>query len=146
MNQLLPFQPTWHCVKSVRIRSYFSPNTGKYRLEITPYLDTFHTVWELQKYYAISDQFQKGKQIKRYLRLQDQSPQNSFQQTILRYRMRQTKRPGRKQRRYSRFTFVENAIKNLPEVSRAKFLGNDRLFCFISTYASLTASRTLLER
>ena len=60
-----------HCVKSVQIRSYFwsvfsciqtgygdvltgygdteifSPNTGKYRPEITPYLDTFHTVMEI---------------------------------------------------------------------------------------------------
>ena len=58
-----------HCVKSVQIRSYFwsifscirteiqerftieisvlSPNTGKYGLEITPYLDTFHTVKRL---------------------------------------------------------------------------------------------------
>ena len=46
-----------HCVKSVQIQSYFwsifscigqisifSPNTGKYRPEITPYLDTFHAV------------------------------------------------------------------------------------------------------
>ena len=51
-----------HCVKSVQIRSFFwsvfffirtelrrfipvfSPNTGKYGPEITPYLDTFHAV------------------------------------------------------------------------------------------------------
>ena len=40
-----------HCVKSVQIRRYFwsvfsafSPNTGKYGPEITPYLDTFHAV------------------------------------------------------------------------------------------------------
>ena len=51
---------TNHCVKSVKIRSFFrsvfscirteygdllfSPNTGKYRPEKTPYLDTFHAV------------------------------------------------------------------------------------------------------
>ena len=37
-----------HCVKSVQIQSYcwsvFSPNTGKYGPEITPYLDTIHAV------------------------------------------------------------------------------------------------------
>ena len=41
-----------HCVKSVQIRSYFSgpyfpvfsPNTGKYGPEITPYLVIFHAV------------------------------------------------------------------------------------------------------
>ena len=40
------------CVKSVQIRSFsgpyfpvFSPNTGKYRLEKTPYLDTFHALY-----------------------------------------------------------------------------------------------------
>ena len=36
------------CVKSVQIRNYFwyvlSPNTGKYRPEITPHLDTFQAV------------------------------------------------------------------------------------------------------
>ena len=58
-------QTNKHCVKSVQIRSYFwsvfscirteygdlrskspgfSPNTGKYGPEITPYLETFHTV------------------------------------------------------------------------------------------------------
>ena len=37
-----------HCVKSVQIQSFFwsvfSPNTGKYGPEKTPYLDTFHAV------------------------------------------------------------------------------------------------------
>ena len=37
-----------HCVKSVQIRSYFwsvfSPNTGEFGPEKTPYLDTFHAV------------------------------------------------------------------------------------------------------
>ena len=37
------------------------------------------------------------------------------------------------QRRYSRFTFVENTISNSPNVPRAKFLGSDGLFCFSST-------------
>ena len=35
-------------------------------------------------------------------------------------------------RRYSRFTFVQYTIVNLPKVLRAKFLGSDELFCFIS--------------
>ena len=40
---------------------------------------------------------------------------------------------------YSRFTFVENIISNSPKVSRAKFLGSDRLFCFgtICKYGSI---------
>ena len=33
-------------------------------------------------------------------------------------------------RRYSRFTFVENSISNSPKVPRAKFLGSDTLFRF----------------
>ena len=45
--------------------------------------------------------------------------------------------------RYSRFTFVENTICNLPKVPRAKFLVSERLFCFISI-CKLAASRTLL--
>ena len=35
---------------------------------------------------------------------------------------------------YSRFTFAENAIINLPKVLRGKFLGSDGFFCFIRTY------------
>ena len=35
-------------------------------------------------------------------------------------------------RRYNRFTFVENTTSNLPKVTRAKFLRSDGLFCFIS--------------
>ena len=30
------------------------------------------------------------------------------------------------------FTFIENAISNSPKVPRAKFLGSDGLFCFVS--------------
>ena len=40
----------WHCVKSVQILSdfwsVFRPNTGQYGPEITPYMDTFHAVWD----------------------------------------------------------------------------------------------------
>ena len=50
-----------------------------------------------------------------------------------------------KQRRYSRFTFVENTIVKLPKIPRAKFLGSDGLFVLLA-YASLTASRTLLQQ
>ena len=35
-------------------------------------------------------------------------------------------------RSYSTFTFVENIIGNLPKFPKAKFLGSDGLFCFIS--------------
>ena len=45
-----------HCVKCVQVRSYlwsvFSPNTGKYGPEITPYLDTFHAVDYFKIIYA----------------------------------------------------------------------------------------------
>ena len=44
MKQRDTSQASAHCVKSVQIRSYFwsvfSPNTGIYGAEITPYLDT----------------------------------------------------------------------------------------------------------
>ena len=47
--------------------------------------------------------------------------------------MQKTTPPGRWiVRRYSRFTFVENTIGNSPKVTRAKFLGSNGLFCFIS--------------
>ena len=38
-----------HCVKSVQIRSFFSPNAGKYGPEKIPYLDTFHAVKSLAR-------------------------------------------------------------------------------------------------
>ena len=38
------------------------------------------------------------------------------------------------QRRYSRFTFVENPISDLSQISKATFLQSDGLFCFISIY------------
>ena len=37
-------------------------------------------------------------------------------------------------KRYNRFTFVENTISNLPKILRAKFLGRDGRFGFISMY------------
>ena len=37
-------------------------------------------------------------------------------------------------KRYNRFTFVENTISNLPKILRAKFLGRDGQFGFISMY------------
>ena len=43
-----------------------------------------------------------------------------------------TYRLGEVQQRHSRFAFVENTISNSPEVPRAKLLGSDRFFCFIS--------------
>ena len=39
-----------YCVKSVQIRSFSSPNAGKYGLEKTPYLDTFHAVLAIEIY------------------------------------------------------------------------------------------------
>ena len=33
-----------HCVRSVQIRSYCGPNTGKYGPEKTPYLNNFYAV------------------------------------------------------------------------------------------------------
>ena len=35
-------------------------------------------------------------------------------------------------RRYGRFTFVENTFSNSFKVTSVKFLGSDRVFCFIS--------------
>ena len=55
LGELLKFSITEsfhrHCVKNVQMRGFFysyfpvfSPNTGKYGPEKTPYLDTFHAV------------------------------------------------------------------------------------------------------
>ena len=38
-----------HCVKNVQIRSFFSPNAGKYGPEKTPYLDTCHAVLHISQ-------------------------------------------------------------------------------------------------
>ena len=49
----LPLVDLLHCLKSVQIQNFFwsvfSPNTGKYRPEKAPYLDTFHSVLALLK-------------------------------------------------------------------------------------------------
>ena len=37
----------YNCVKSVQIRSFSGPNTGKYGPEKSPYLDTFHAVYKM---------------------------------------------------------------------------------------------------
>ena len=49
------FQSIFHCWKNVQIRSYFclcfpvfSPNTGKYGPKMTPYLDTFLAVENIE--------------------------------------------------------------------------------------------------
>ena len=58
-------------------------------------------------------------------------------------------------RRYSKFTFVENTIRNLPKVPRAMFLGSDGLYCFSSkwkfgkfknTFATITSLSELYLR
>ena len=55
----------------------------------------------------------------------------SKQHCFIRYRRQHPR--SVEQRRYSRFNFVENTIGNSQKVPRAKFLGSDGLFCFIST-------------
>ena len=78
------------------------------------------------------------------------SSQKSFQQTILLYQMQKTTPPGIELGMYSRFTFVENTINNSPKVLTAKFLGSDRVFCFISsfkkTFATITSQSELYFR
>ena len=39
---------------------------------------------------------------------------------------------NREERRYSRFIFADNTIRNPPKVQRPTFLGSHGLFCFIS--------------
>ena len=52
------------------------------------------TILGVTKNYAVTDQFQKGKQVKRYLSVQDQSYQKSFQHTNLFYQMQTTTPPA----------------------------------------------------
>ena len=52
--------------------------------------------------------------------------------------------------KWSRFAFAENTISNSPKVLRAKFLGSDGLFCFVSickfgSFKSLFATITNLS-
>ena len=74
-------------------------------------------------------QFQKGKQVKRHLCHQDQSSQKSFQQTILLYHMQKTTPLGCCIEEVEQISFFENTS---PKAARAKFLGSDGLFCFLS--------------
>ena len=60
-----PYFLNLHCVKSVRIRSFFwsvfplfGLNTGKYGAEKTPYLDTFHAVL-INKHFQPHHKFSK---------------------------------------------------------------------------------------
>ena len=59
------------------------------------FIKTFLTILELWKYYAVSDQFQMGKQVKRLPSHQDQTSKKSFQQTIMLYQMQKTTPPVR---------------------------------------------------
>ena len=47
------------------------------------------------------------------------------------FQMQETARPGRLVERYARFIFVVNNVRCSPKVTKARFLRNDRLFCFI---------------
>ena len=42
----------WPCVKSAEYGVISGPNTGKYRPEITSYLNTFHAVMKMRIYLA----------------------------------------------------------------------------------------------
>ena len=46
----------WEEIQSTKYLSVFNPNAGKYAPEITPYLDTFHTVSVSKKLQACSPQ------------------------------------------------------------------------------------------
>ena len=89
---------------------------------------TFCTIFKLQKH-AVSDQFQKGKQVKRYL----SAIKIRVNRKVTSYFIRCKREHlwAVEQRRYSKATF-ENIISNLQKVPRAKFLGSNGLRCSIS--------------
>ena len=60
------------------------------------------------------------------------SHQEVFNKQFCFIRCRRQQLQAVEKRRYSRFTFVEIPVSHLPKVLRAKFLGSDRPFCFIS--------------
>ena len=81
------------------------------------------------------DQFQKGKQVKRYLSHQDQSSYKTFQQQFCFVRCRRQQLWAVEQRRCSRFTFVE----------KTSFWEVMDSFVLLA-YLSLAASRILLQQ
>ena len=68
----------------------------------------------------------------RSLSHQGQSPQYSFSKQFCFIICRTQHLWVIEQRRYSRFTLVENTITNSPKVLLAKSLGIDKIICFIS--------------
>ena len=90
------------------------------------------SAWQLKKYHAVSNQFQMGKQEKRYWSHKDQS---SLKKVVSKQfcfiRCRRHYVWVVEQRSYSRSNFVQNIISNSPKVIRAKFWESDGLFCFI---------------
>ena len=73
---------------------------------------------------------QSGKEIPESSKIRVPRKVFSKQFSCIRYRRQHLWAVEKK--RYSRFTFAENIISNLPKVTWAKFLGSNELFCFIS--------------
>ena len=110
-----PSDTSWRiqlvCVKVQAHNSLESPleyNQDQMPLMNQGSLWSFQPFWELQKCYTV------------------------FSRQLCFIRCRRQQLWAVEYRRHSRFTFVENTISNLPKVMRAKFLGSDRLFCFIN--------------
>ena len=72
----------------------------------------------------------KGKAGKEILTLQNQSSQKRFWPKICFIRCC---RQHCKQNSYSRLIFLKNIFNHFPKAILVKFLGTDKLFCFIST-------------
>ena len=76
-------------------RSTTGVQSGPDVFDESTFVKTFLTILELWKYQAVSDQFQMGKQVKRYPSHQVQTSKKSFQQTIMLYQMQKTMPQGR---------------------------------------------------
>ena len=68
-----------------------------------------------------------------------------FSKQVCFIRYRQQDLQANRQRKYSRFTFVENTIRNSPKVPRARFFGSDKTLVLLAN-ASLAVATTLLQQ
>ena len=97
------------------------------------FIMTFLTILRVTElYYAFSSEKQEKKILKGKIGKDIPEPSRVFSKQFSFIRCRTQHFWAVEQNRYSRFSFVENTIRNSLKVPRAQFQGNEGFFCFSS--------------
>ena len=104
----------------------WTPLTNQGLLDLFNYLGSYRSIMQFQ----ISSRRENKRRNTRVIQIR--FLRNVFRKQFCFIRCRRQHLRVVEQRRCSRFTCVENIIGSLPKVPRAKFLGSDGLFRFIS--------------